>query len=162
MVFLRRNSRWTAALGKSESAEKKAPLPIGNTAKSRTVIPRRGIVREAPTKANTYQRAARCPLRTVSNCDWNRLFVPFYILVRSNSECLGTGLSSLGTIAVLNCLSSGENLSYRTSKTEESIWLGCELLLESFDERRLPELERRSLTLLKRIAPHCFCFCRIT
>jgi|HubBroStandDraft_4_1064222.scaffolds.fasta_scaffold05243_4 hypothetical protein len=52
-----------------------------------------------------------------------------------------------------------ENLSHRTSRTEESIWLGCELLLESFDDRRLPELERRSLTLLKRIAPHCLCFC---
>jgi|ERR1700722_14159397 len=45
-----------------------------------------------------------------------------------------------------------ENLSHRTSRTEESIWLGCELLLESFDDRRLPELERRSLTLLK---SHC-------
>ena len=44
MVFLRRNGRWPAALGKSESAEKKAALPIDNTAKSRTVIPRRGIV----------------------------------------------------------------------------------------------------------------------
>jgi len=64
MVFLRRNGRWPAALGKSESAEKKAALPIDNTAKSRTVIPRRGIVPKRQTKANTYQRAARCPLRT--------------------------------------------------------------------------------------------------
>jgi hypothetical protein len=57
-------------------------------------------------------------------------------------------------VEIFFCQSSKNVCAMRTIKVAESFRASCELLLESFHDRRSPEVWRLSLPSLKSLAPH--------